>query len=83
MGSDPLPNYLALVLIWDTESDVLRISCRNFVDASTWCKMLSQLTSQFDPLEVGSPSSLGVKLILQKISSLGRLVGQKAASEYI
>ena len=58
-GSDPLPNYSALGLKWDTESDVLRIRCRNFVNASTRREMSSELASRFDPLGVGSPFLLG------------------------
>ena len=55
----------------------MRIRCRNFVDASTLREMSSQLASQFDPLEVGSPFLLRGKLILQKISSLGILWDKK------
>ena len=77
LGSDPLPNYSALGLTWDTESDVLLVRCCNFVDTSTWREISSQLASQFDPLGVGSPFLLGVKLILQKTSSLDILWDEK------
>ena len=76
---DSSPNYSALGLTWDSESDVFRIRCRNFVDASTLREMSSQLTSQFNPLGVGSLFFLKGKLILHKTSSLGIMWDEKLA----
>ena len=74
MGSDPLPNFSALGLTWDTKSDVLRIHCRNFVDASTQREMSSQSVRSF---ESRFSVLVGGKLILQKTSSLGILWDEK------
>ena len=69
--SQPLPDSSALGLVWDPQSDTVRISSRKFVDATTRREMTSQLSSQFDPLGVVSPLLLGEKLILQKIAISG------------
>ena len=82
LSLDPLPNYSALGWILDTQSDVLRIRCRIFVDPLTPRKILSQLASQFDPLGVGSPFSLGQRLILQNNLISGYLVRREATSDY-
>ena len=55
IGSQPLPDSSALGLVWDPQSDTLRISSCKFVDATTRREMTSQLSSQFDPLGVVSP----------------------------
>ena len=71
LGVQPLSNFSALGLTWDTRRDILRIHCREFEEASTKREMFSQLSSQFDPLGMASPFLLGGKLILQRVSSSG------------
>ena len=71
IGSQPLPDFFSLGLVWDPQSDTLRISSRKFVDATARREMTGQLSSQFDPLEVVSPLLLGGKLILQKVATSG------------
>ena len=67
IGSQPLPNSSALSLVWNPQSDILRISSRKFVDATT----RREMTSQFDPLGVVSPIALGGKLILRQVAASG------------
>ena len=71
IGLQPLPDSSALGLIWDPESDTLRVSSREFVEASTRCEMTSQLASQFDPLGIVSPLLLSGKLVFQKVAASG------------
>ena len=59
IGSQPLPDSSALGLVWDPQSDTLRISSRKFLDATTRREMTSQLSCQFGPLGVVSPLLLG------------------------
>ena len=71
IGLQPLPDSSALGLTWDPESDTLRVSSREFVEATTRREMTSQLASQFDPLGIVSPLLLGGKLVLQKVAASG------------
>ena len=71
IGLQPLPDSSALGLTWDPESDTLRVSSREFVEATTRREMTSQLASQFDPLGIVSPLLLSGKLVLQKAAASG------------
>ena len=61
IGLQPLPDSSALGLTWDPESDTLRVSSREFVEATTRREMTSQLASQFDSLGIVSPLLLAVE----------------------
>ena len=72
LGSQPLPNSKALGLIWDPESDRLRIKSTDVqTDTGTRRKLSSKLASLFDPLGLAAPYLLAGKLILQEVATLG------------
>ena len=65
--SQLLPDSKALGLLWDVESDRLRVcSCGKLIEVLTRRQVLSVLASQFDPLGILAPCLLGGKLILQR-----------------
>ena len=73
LGSQPLPDSKALGLIWDPESDRLRIKWEKNVHAeiSTRRTLSSKLASLFDPLGLAAPYLLKGKLILQEVAISG------------
>ena len=72
LGSQPLPDSKALGLIWDPESDRLRIKLTDVqVETGTRRKLSSKLASLFDPLGLAAPYLLPGKLILQEVATSG------------
>ena len=72
LGTQPMPEYKALGLVWDVEDDKLRVSSRQPLGSvSTRREMLRALASQFDPLGFLAPWLLGGKLILHNATKLG------------
>ena len=72
LGSHPLPDCKALGLVWEAESDVLRVCCnRKLTEVSSRREMMRMLAGQFDPLGILAPGLLRGKLILQAVSSSG------------
>ena len=70
--SQLMPDSKALGLVWDIEGDRLWVcSRRKLVDVSTRRKILSVLSSQYDPLGFLAPCFLGGKLLVQKVTSSG------------
>ena len=73
LGSQPLPNSKALGLIWDPESDRLRIKWEKDISAEVTTRrtLSSKLASLFDPLGLAAPYLLKGKLILQEVATSG------------
>ena len=72
IGSGPMPDCKALGLVWDVESDELRVCCnRQLTEVFSRREMLRMLAGQFDPLGILVPCLLGGKLILQEVTCSG------------
>ena len=73
LGSQSLPESKALGLIWDPESDRLRIKWEKDVGAevTTRRNLTSKLGRLFDPLGLAVPYLLKGKLILQEVATSG------------
>ena len=72
LGSHPLPDCKALGLVWEAESDVLRLCFnRKLTEVSSRREMMRILAGQFDSLGILAPYLLKGKLILQAVSSSG------------
>ena len=72
IGSGPMPDCKALGLVWDVESDELRVCCnRHLTEVFSRREMLRMLAGQFDPLGILAPCLLGGKLILQEVTCSG------------
>ena len=55
--SQTLPDSKALVLVWEVESDRLRVCLsRKLIEVFTRRQMLSVIASQFDPLGILAPA---------------------------
>ena len=64
---DTLPSERALGMLWDINSDVLRIDVNLRSRPSTRRGILSMIGSMYDPLGIVSPSILQGKIILQEL----------------
>ena len=71
LGSQPMPDFKALGLVWGVENDKLSVIKRNLLDISTRRQMLSFLVGQFDPMGILAPCLPVGKLILQNVATLG------------
>ena len=73
LRSQPLPDSKALCLVWEPQSDRLRIKWEEGARAevTTRRSMCSKLASLFDPHGLAAPYLLKGKLLLQKVTTLG------------
>ena len=73
LGSQPLPDSKALGLVWEPESDRLRIKWEEGArtEVTTRRSMCSKLVSLFDLLGLAAPYLLKGKLLLQEVATLG------------
>ena len=83
-GQEPPPDFKAVGCIWNTEEDTLKVQLSTSQPLNyTRRSLLSQLSSQYDPLGYCAPLFLKGRLILQQLALTGHSWDEPIKHNYV